>query len=217
MTAQKREPGKAKTLRNQGNIPGVVYNKETNIPVSVELRAFDRVFRSQGTSQVIDLNVGGDNHEVLVKAVQMDKRRRIPQHVDFYEVTAGQTVEVSVQIEILGTPLGVKEGGLMDVQKRDILIDILPRLIPSNLVLDVSALTIGDSLHVSDVMDQLPAEAELLDDAETTLVTVVPPRMEEEPEEEITEPELIGREGEEGEEGEEGDAQESQDQDADEE
>jgi len=219
LAAQKREPGKANTLRKQGHIPGVVYNKETNIPVSVELRAFDRVFRSRGTSQVVDLDVGGDKREVLVKAVQMDKRRRIPQHVDFYEVTAGQTVEVSVRIEILGTPLGVKEGGLMDVQKRDVLINVLPRLIPDQLVLDVSALTIGDSLHVSSVIDQLPSEAEVLDDIETTLVAVVPPPAEEElePEEEVLEPELIGREGEEGEEGEEGDVRESQDQDADDE
>ena len=200
LTAQKRAPGNVKALRKEGYLPGIVYNKDTNVPVSVELRAFDKVFRSQGTSNIIDLNVDGENHEVLVRAVQMNKRRRTPQHVDFYQVIAGQKVEVAVNIDLIGTPQGVKDGGLMDVQRREIRINILPRLIPNAVELDVSELTIGDSLHMSDVVTKLPEEAEVLDELERTIVTIVPPRIEEEPEaaEETLEPELIGREGEEG-------------------
>ena len=199
LSAQKREPGKVGELRQKGDIPGVVYNKDINLPISLELKAFDRVFRSQGTSNIIDLDIAGDEkREVLVKAVQMNKRRRIPQHVDFYAVTAGQLVEVAVVIEIVGTPIGVKEGGLMDVQRREINISILPRLIPHALELDVSELSIGDSLHISDVASKLPSEAEILDELERTVVTVVPPRLEAEPEEtdedEILEPEVIGEE-----------------------
>ena len=217
LSANKREPGSAGKLRSEGNLPGIVYNKGVNLPVSVELRAFDRVFRKQGTSNIIDLNVDGESHEVLVKAVQMDKRRRMPQHVDFYAVTAGQVVEVSVQIDLLGTPIGVKEGGLMDVQRRDVRISILPRLIPNHIQIDVSELAIGDSIHMSDIAAQLPEEAEILDEMERTIVTVVPPRLEEEPEptDDVMEPELIGREGEEGEEGEgdSGDASDADDED----
>lgn len=207
LSAQKRAPGDAKTLRRTGYIPGIVYNKDVNLPISLELRAFDKVFRSQGTSNIIDLNVDGENHEVLVKAVQMNKRRRVPQHVDFYQIIAGQMVEVAVNIELIGTPQGVKDGGLMDVQRREIRISILPRLIPNAVELDVSELTVGDSLHMSDVVAKLPEEAEILDELERTIVTIVPPRLEEEPEAaaEDLEPELIGREGEEGE-GEAGDA-----------
>ena len=205
LTANKREPGAAKTLRSQGHIPGIVYNKIVNIPVSVELRAFDKVFRSQGTSSIIDLDIDGDSREVLVKAVQMDKRRRLPQHIDFYEVTAGQTVEVGVHINLVGTPAGIKEGGMLDVQRREVLISVLPRLIPHDVELDVSEMVIGDSLHISDIVAKLPAEAEVLDDPTSTIVTMVPPRIEEEPEptEELLEPALVGEEGEEGE-GEEG-------------
>lgn len=177
LIAQKREPGKTAKLRSQGYIPGIVYNKELNIPVSVELRAFDKVFRAQGTSGIIDLNLDGVKHEVLVRAVQMDKRRREPQHVDFYEVTAGKPVEVYVHINLDGTPQGVKEGGLMDVQRREVHIRILPRLIPHDITVDVRALGIGDSLHMRDIVGSLPAEAELLDDPETTVVAVVPPRL----------------------------------------
>jgi large subunit ribosomal protein L25 len=195
LTAQKREPGKTRKLRSQGQIPGIVYNKNVNIPVSIEMRAFDKVFRSQGTSSIIDLNVDGTTHEVLVKAVQMDKRRREPQHVDFYEVTAGQKVEVYVHINLDGTPQGVKDGGLMDVQRREVHISILPRLIPHDVTIDVRELTIGDSLHIRDIVSKLPAEAEVLGELDTTIVAIVPPRLAAE-EEEVTEevePELIAR------------------------
>lgn len=199
LTAQKRTSGEARALRRSGRIPGIVYNRQLNIPVSVELRAFDKVFRSQGSSNVIDLDIDGQTHEVLVRAVQMDKRRREPQHVDFYAVTAGQKVEVHVPIHLVGTPVGVKEdGGMLDQQRREIFISILPRLIPQALELDVSALEIGDALHISDLVAHLPAEAEVLDAPDTTIVTVVPPRLEEEePAEEVLEPELIGEEDEE--------------------
>jgi large subunit ribosomal protein L25 len=199
LTAQKRTPGGAAALRQAERLPGVVYNSELNIPVSVELRAFDKAFREQGTSSLISLDIEGESHDVLVKQVQMNKRRREPLHVDFYAVTAGQQVEVHVPVEFAGTAAGVREGGQLDVHRREVLISVIPRLIPSHLELDVSELTIGDSFHIRDIASLLPAEAEVLDDEELTLVSVVPPRVEAEPEEEALEaeePEVIG-EGEE--------------------
>jgi large subunit ribosomal protein L25 len=177
LIAEKRQAGK--TNRSQGSLPGIVYNREMNVPVAVEMKAFDKVFRIQGTSSIIDLKIDGQNQEVLVKAVQMDKRKRIPQHVDFYAVMAGQAVEVNVPINLVGTAEGVRDGGVLDVQKRDVLISILPRLIPQHIDIDVSALKIGDSLHVRDLRSTLPTEAEILDDEDLTVAAVVPPRAEE--------------------------------------
>ncbi|MDZ7705733.1 MAG: 50S ribosomal protein L25 [Trueperaceae bacterium] len=199
LVAEKRTPGKADALRKQGRIPAVVYNNELNIPLSVDLRAFDRAFRQRGTSQVIELEIDGENHDVLVRTVQMQKRRREPIHVDFYAVTAGQTVDIGVQIDFIGTPIGAKEGGQIDIQRRDIQIRIIPRLIPERLEVDVSGLRIGDAIHMSDIVDQLPPQAEVLDELERTLITVLSPRAEEEEEvEELepTEPEVIGQEAE---------------------
>ena len=198
LVAEKRAPGKASAVRKTGHLPGVVYNKETNIPVSLETRAFDKAFRSQGTSNIIDLEIDGESHDVLVRAVQMNKRRREPIHVDFYAVTAGQVVEVAVVINFVGTPAGAKQGGQVDIQRRDVRINILPRLIPDNLEVDVSALEIGDAIHISDVLSLLPSEAELLDEPERTLIAVLAPRAveEEEATEEVTQPEVIGQDGE---------------------
>lgn len=208
LSAEKRAEQDAASLRRAGRLPGIMYNKEINVPLSMDLREFDKVFRSQGTSHVIDLDLDGKKHEVLVKAVQMHKRRRQPQHVDFYAVTAGQEVDVYVHLDFIGTPVGVREGGQSDVQRREVHIRILPRYIPEKVELDVSALEIGHSIHVADVIDVLPKQATVLDDTELTVITVLPPRLAEEEEtvaeEAEAEPEVIGRaEEEEGEEAEE--------------
>jgi len=195
LLASRRTPGKAGALRLAGQMPAVVYNRELNIPIAVDLKTFDRVFRVQGTSSIIDLEIDGQNHEVLVKQVQMDKRKRLPVHADFYAVTAGQLVDVYIPLEFVGTAAGSREGGQLDVQRREVHISILPRLIPQHLMVDVSALKIGDSLHVSDLKSYLPAEAEILDDLELTLVAVVPPRVAEEAVAEAgaIEPEVIAK------------------------
>src|SRR5690606_27238461 len=161
LQAEKRTPGSSAALRRAGRLPAVVYNRETNELLSVDARAFDKAFRAQGTSSLITLELDGKPTSVLVKQVQMDKRRREPMHVDFYAITEGQVVDVHVPIELVGTPAGVREGGQLDVQRREVHISILPRLIPNHVELDISGLAIGDSLHVSDVLSVLPTEARI--------------------------------------------------------
>ncbi|MFU8887119.1 MAG: 50S ribosomal protein L25 [Trueperaceae bacterium] len=194
LEARKRATGAVGALRRAGQMPAVVYNDHLNQPISVDLKAFDRVFRSQGTSSVIDLEVDGEVVPVLVKAVQMDKRRREPQHADFYAVTANQPVAVFLPIELTGVAIGTREGGQLDVQRRELHISILPRLIPNSVEVDIAGLAIGDSLHVRDLASFLPAEAEILDDLDLAIVAVVPPRLaveDEETVEEEAEPEVI--------------------------
>ena len=196
LEATVREAGSAAALRSQGRLPAVVYDRTFNAPVSIDERSFDKVFRSQGTSNLIDLEVDGQVHQVLVKAVQMNKRTRVAVHVDFFVVSADRPVTLYVPIELVGTPVGTKEGGQLDVQRRELHISVLPRFIPEGLELDISGLEIGDSLHVSDLRALLPSEAEILDDPDLAIVAVVPPRLvvedEEEVDEEGLEPEVIG-------------------------
>jgi large subunit ribosomal protein L25 len=212
LEAQKRSIGHVAALRREGRLPAVMYNSGLNQTVSVDGKAFDKVFRSQGTSSIVDLEVDGTIHAVLVKQVQMDKRRRVPMHVDFYAVTEGQVVDVHVPIEITGTAKGMREGGMLDVHRREIHIEVMPRLIPNHVVVDITELEIGDSIHIADVASLLPAEAHVLDDLDRTILTLVPPRLAEEeaaePEEGAVEPELISRGGEDEDEGSEDDERE---------
>ena len=203
-----RTPGKAGSLRQAGRLPGIIYNKDLNLTISVDLRTFDRAFRDNGTANLIDLEVDGKTHPVLIKAVQMDKRLRLPSHVDFFAVTAGQAVTVSVPLDYVGTSVGVAEGGQLDIARRELQLNVLPRLIPSQIEVDISELNIGDSVHINDLASSLfPEGAEVVDDGDLTLITVVPPRVEEveEPVSEFdaeAEPEVIGRGAEDEEDGE---------------
>ncbi|HEX7000898.1 MAG TPA: 50S ribosomal protein L25 [Trueperaceae bacterium] len=202
LAAEKRGKGGLGELRRNGRLPAVMYNREINVPVSIEMRAFDKAFRQVGNSSLIDLDIAGDVHSVIVRQVQMDKRRREPMHVDFYAVSANEPVQVPVPVEFVGSPVGVRDGGQLHVQRREVSISVLPRLIPAHIELDISGLAIGDSLHVSDIVDKLPAEAEILDELDLALVAVVPPRVAEEEESlEAAEPQVVGEEAEEGEEG----------------
>lgn len=206
LEASKRGPGKPNALRNQGILPAIVYNKEMNEQVSVNLREFDKVFRKQGQSGIIDLDIEGTEVEVLVKQVQMNKRKRLPQHIDFYAITRGQTVQVSVSVDYIGTAAGVKEGGQLDIKRREVLIDVLPRLIPEKFDVDISHMEVGDVIHVSEVEKMLPEGATLMDNPELTLLTIVAARVAKTAEEEAAEaaaaeagPEVIGADSEEGE------------------
>src|SRR5690606_17013203 len=101
----------------------------------------------------------------------------VPMHVDFYAVTANRPLEVHVPIEFVGTAIGVRDGGMLDVQRREIKISVLPRFIPNHVEADVSALAVGDSLHVKDLIAKLPSEAHILDELDLAIVAVVPPRV----------------------------------------
>ncbi|SRR5690606_20395840 len=202
LAAEKRGKGGLGELRRNGRLPAVMYNREINVPVSIEMRAFDKAFRQVGNSSLIDLDIAGDVHSVIVRQVQMDKRRREPMHVDFYAVSANEPVQVPVPVEFVGSPVGVRDGGQLHVQRREVSISVLPRLIPAHIELDISGLAIGDSLHVSDIVEKLPPEAEILDELDLALVAVVPPRVAEEEETaEAAEPQVVGERDEEGDEG----------------
>jgi ribosomal protein L25, Ctc-form len=197
LEASARTAGTSRALRSQGRIPAVVYNKSLNLTVDVELRAFDKVFRQQGTSSLIHLVVDGEQHDVLVREVQMDKRKRIPKHIDFYAITRGQKVQVAVPVILEGTSAGQRAGGQLYIQRREVTIDVLPSQIPHDVTVDITNLAIGDAVHVSDVAKLLPETADVVDDPALTIVTIVPPRVETATGEEGEggEPEVIGRGG----------------------
>ncbi len=176
LAASKRQPGKANHLRQQGLLPAVVYNKETNITISVDKQAFDKAFRSRGQFGIIDLEIEGQTVESLVKQVQMNKRRREPQHVDFYAITRGQKVSVAVPVEYVGIAAGVRSGGQLDIKRREIKVSVLPRRIPEKIRVDITSLNIGEVIHIKDAESELPEGSSFVDNPELTLITVVPTR-----------------------------------------
>jgi large subunit ribosomal protein L25 len=190
--------GAARSLRRAGKVPGVIYghNRQAEA-LAIDSGALSKMLIgiSAGTT-VLDVVVDGRPAvKALIREIQRDSVRPGEiLHLDLYEVQADEKVTLSVPIHLTGIPDGVRNfGGVLDHVLRELDIEVLPVDIPEHVELDVTALAIGHSLFVRDVKIE---KAEILNDPDTPVCTVVAPRTEEAPAvvEEVaapTEPELI--------------------------
>jgi large subunit ribosomal protein L25 len=165
--------------------------------LSVSAMEFGKLLQGvTGGSSVIELEVSGKKVQTLLREVQRHPTDRTVTHIDFYEIHAGEVITVGVPIHLIGIPEGVQNsGGTLEQFHRELQIEVLPKNIPGVVEVDVSALEINQSLHISDI--DVP-NAKILEDATTTICGVMPPRVEEvtevealEETEETGEPELI--------------------------
>jgi len=115
---------------------------------------------------------------VLIKELQRDPVQRNLLHADFYAVDLTKEIEVKVPLHLTGSAAGLMNGGIVDHQLREIEISCLPTAIPESFTLDVSALDVGDSLHVRDIV--LPEGVTLVSDPDLGVVSVVIPAKAEE-------------------------------------
>ena len=197
--------GGARQARFRGKVPAVIYGHGRDAqPLELEFKALEKALKGiEPASTIIELAVDGKTVKTLIREIQRHPVRPDIIHVDFYEIHATEKVKLKVPVHLVGNPDGVRNaGGVLDQVTREVEIEVLPENIPDRVELDVTALKIGDSLHVRDLSI---ANAKLLTEAELTIATVVPPRAEEvaaptaEAAAEPAEPELIRkvREGEE--------------------
>ena len=192
-------------LRKDGKVPGVVYSDGTEaLSFQVESRVA-RVILGEGHA-LFDLQIeGSDAVPVVVKEQQHHPVRGDLQHIDLQKVDLKVKIQSDVAIVLEGEEdaPGNKQGGVLEHVTREVTVEALPTDIPDGITLDVSAMEINDTLTLEDLV--VPPELEVindLEDNEVTLVTLSPPRVEEEPEEVEADPELVGEEGEAAEEGE---------------
>ena len=185
VSAEKRtEKGKNvnRRLRVAGRIPGVVYGgKGEPMPVAVSPKDISAVLRSaSGENTLFDLDLGGSKRKVILKEYQLEPIKGRLLHADFYEVALDKALEVSVHVELVGTPVGVKvQGGILDFVTRELEIECLPTDIPEKITVDVSELEMGTHIRVSDL--KLSDKVTVLTDPEVVVVHVVAPRAEEAP------------------------------------
>ncbi|MBZ9752394.1 50S ribosomal protein L25/general stress protein Ctc [Deinococcus sp. HMF7604] len=171
------QPRSSQQKLAEGMIPAVAYNKDKNVSFAIDRKAFDRAFRQHSTTGLFDITLeGGETFPALVKTVQMDKRRRVPIHVDFYVVTYGEPVTVSVPVHTKGKSQGEVMGGLVDVVIHNLsVVAPGPRRIPQELVVDVTKLNIGD--HVTAGQVKLPEGVKLAAEEDLVVISVLPPRL----------------------------------------
>jgi large subunit ribosomal protein L25 len=180
----REETGKGpnRQLRRSGKIPAVLYgHKNEAVALAVDPKDIFRILHSDaGENTIFGLNVPGrERLNCLIKEYQLEPISHSLLHADFYEVAMDETLEVKVPLETEGESYGVKtEGGLMDIVHRELHVECLPGDIPESIVVNVTALKIGDLVRVRDIV--VSDKIKILDDPETVVVAIEHPRAEEE-------------------------------------
>ena len=191
-----REAGgsrEARRLRRTGEIPGIVYGGgEDPISFAVAERTLRHALADAGA--VMDLTVGGaGSTPVVVKELIRHPVTGAMVHIDLLRVRLDVKIQATVALELTGVDdsPGTKEGGVLEQPLRELTIEALPTDIPDSVTHDVSEMQIGDTLTVESLRPS--AELTVLDDPETVVATLSPPRLQAEDEDEIeSETEVVG-------------------------
>ena len=206
ITAEVREStgkGVARKLRAAGRIPAVLYGQgHDGVSLTLDSYELNQLLATAGAkTSVLELEVKdggkGPRRNVLIKEVQKHPYKDIILHMDLLEIAMDEEISVMVPIEIVGTAKGVRlDGGILEMKRRELEIVCLPHIIPDTLTIDVTELEIGDNIHVEDV--KVPVGVTITHETNFTIMTLVAPAVEVEPEEEeeVEGEEVEGVEGE---------------------
>jgi large subunit ribosomal protein L25 len=183
-------------IRREGKVPAVVYGLG-NDPVSITVpsRELAHILAGEsGANTLINLDVAGSDMLTLARQIQRHPTRGDLIHVDFVRISRDIAVTAEIPLHLVGEPVGVRDGGLLEQLVFSVTVEAMPGNIPVSIELAVDELAIGDQRRMSDV--SLPDGVDTQLDPETVLALVAAPRI-------ATEEELEAEAGEEGEEGEE--------------
>ncbi len=182
-------------LRNSGRVPGVYYSKNGD-PIAldvIEKLINPLVFTAETHLINLQLNDGSE-HDCIIKDVQFDPVTDRVVHFDLLGLTKGEKIQIEVPLQFVGSPVGVKEGGLLQVNMHRVEIECLPKDIPQHIVVNVAELRLGETIHISGLAVE---NVTFMSPPETAVVAIVHPKVEkevvEEAEAEPTEPEVIAK------------------------
>jgi large subunit ribosomal protein L25 len=171
---------KVKTLRNQGQIPAVVYGgKDGAIPLVLDSKEFNAVFKLAGETTLVKLFIDFDGWKnVLIHDIDHDPISGKIRHVDFYEVKMDEKIIAKVPLVFSGDSLAIVDlGGVLVKAMQELEVRALPANLPHEITVDISHLkTFDDNVYVKDI--KIPKEVEVLENLETSVAAVVPPRSE---------------------------------------
>ncbi len=213
LEARKRDSfgkGNTRALRRSGGLPAILYGRGQDVlPLELEENIFRLFLRAHGENVLINMEIAGHGTEtVMIREIQRDSAvKRILLHADFMRISLDEPVTAAVPVVLVGSSPGIREGGVLEFPLREVQLHCLPTLLPNELEVDISEMDINDMFHVGGL--ELAEEITVLDDAQTMIVAISPPRIFEEEEaaeeavegEEVetdeeeapTEPELISR------------------------
>ncbi|HPI41780.1 MAG TPA: 50S ribosomal protein L25 [Pseudobdellovibrionaceae bacterium] len=176
LQVESRNSGKhfSRALRNEKKVPAIVYGS-TKEPINVSLRVNDVLkYNTRAYENALfnlkSTDTPANDKVALIKSVDVHPATRRPLHVDLFVIDMNKPVRVSVEIQFDGKPIGLAEGGLLNIVNRQIEIECKPAEIPEKIVADVSHLGLGDVLHTSDL--KIPNGIKVISATELTLAVV---------------------------------------------
>jgi len=149
-----RGKNEARRLRAKGRVPAVVYGaKKESVAVSVDPKQISKILRSEaGHNTIFDLDLGREKTKAMIVDWHYEPIKGKLLHIDMKRIAMDEKIRVKVPIHLTGEAVGVKQqGGILDQVLREVEIECLPGDIPSSLSVDVSAMSFGDVLRVSDL------------------------------------------------------------------
>ena len=162
-------------LRREGYIPGVIYSHGKAEAIKIVSRDFYGLFKKNISESVI-FNVDipdsteGAAQMAFVKDFQTDPVKGNVIHVDLFKITTGEKISTAVPIELVGTPKGVKMGGVLEVTDRAIEVECLPADLPETISVEISDLDIGDVIHAKDI--KLSDSVKLISNPDNVIASV---------------------------------------------
>lgn len=180
--------GVARKLRRSGRIPAVFYGPKAT-PLSLSVDSLDVLSILKSDSGIntlitlkVDENKDADGKVVMIRELQKHPVSNEFFHADFLEVDLTKKIQVEVAVNLIGTPVGLEEGGILEQPRREIQIECTPTNIPQQIEFDVSEMNIGDTLHLEDL--KVGEDIRILGDPMEAIASLTLPSIIEEPEEE---------------------------------
>jgi large subunit ribosomal protein L25 len=179
---EKSGKGAARQLRRDGNIPGVLYGQGECLLLTIEPEPLIRILKSQaGSTALLSLTVNGaksnTKRTALLRDFQLDPVDGSVLHADLFEVSMEKPIRVKVPVHVIGgMPVGVKEGGILHFNLRELHVECLPGALPDFIEVDASSLAIGQGVHLKEIAKR--EGIRYLDDPEQMVVSVAVPMSE---------------------------------------
>ena len=172
----------AKKARKAGFVPAVIYGRHLDKPQNLQLNARElkaALGKTTGEHVLVDLEItGGEKTLALIQDVQHHALKRHIMHVDFHALRADEKMHTTVPVVTFGEASGVKNlGGILEQLLRSIEVECLPKDLPDSIVVDVTALEIGDAIHIKDL--PLPAGVTALGNPDISVLHIAAPAVEE--------------------------------------
>jgi large subunit ribosomal protein L25 len=169
--------GAARSVRREGNIPGVIYGGgEAPTPITLNYRELNKlIYAGHFLTTIFEIDIDGKKERAIPRDYQLDVVRDTPLHVDFLRLKAGSRIKVAVPVHFANQEVapGIKRGGSLNIVLHAVDMLVPADNIPDAITIDLAGLNFNDAVHIKSI--ELPANCTPVDRSNFTIVTVAPP------------------------------------------